>query len=61
MRGVDMPMSREQFEDLVKRLEVTARNDPGGYTIRVGLLAALGYVYIFIVLAALLALLGGMV
>ncbi|MBW3622353.1 MAG: M48 family metalloprotease [Armatimonadetes bacterium] len=56
-----MPMSREQFEALVKSLEIPARKDPRGYQFRVGLLAALGYAYIFVAVALLLALLGGLV
>jgi Zn-dependent protease with chaperone function len=49
-------MNKEQFDALVKRLEGYARSHPAGYKLRVGLLAALGYGYIFLVLAALVAL-----
>lgn len=47
-------MEQEQFEALVKRLEIYARAHPRLYGVRVGLLAGLGYAYLFFVLAALL-------
>ncbi|HYG79919.1 MAG TPA: M48 family metalloprotease [Pyrinomonadaceae bacterium] len=46
-------MNQVQFDELVKRLEGYARENPAGYKLRVGLLAALGYGYIFLVLAVL--------
>jgi Zn-dependent protease with chaperone function len=46
-------MTSEQWDALVRRLEDQAKENPGGYRLRVGLLAALGYAYI---LAALLLL-----
>lgn len=53
-----MAMTHEQFAALVRRLEEYARREPGGYRLRVGLLAALGYVYLFVVLALVVALIG---
>lgn len=50
-------MKREEFDRLVGRLEQTAARAPLGYKVRVGLLALLGYGYIFAVLAALAAIL----
>src|SRR5215217_539698 len=50
-------MNQEQYDALVKRLEGYARENPGSYKLRVGLLAALGYGYILLVLAVLVALL----
>ena len=46
-----MAMRQEQFDALVQRLENFARQQPGIYKLRVGLLAVLGYAYIFLVLA----------
>ncbi len=51
-----MAMKQEQFDTLVKRLEVVARKQPGSYRFQVGLLAVLGYVYILLVLTGLLGL-----
>src|SRR5438093_5043827 len=56
-----MAMSRERFDALVARLEGFARAQPRGYRLRVGLLAALGYAYIFLVLLLVLALLAGLI
>lgn len=47
-------MTNEQFQQLVRKLEEDARKSPGWYRLRVGLLAILGYGYIFLVLAGLL-------
>ena len=49
-----MAMNREQFGMLVSRLEDYARQHPEKYKLRVGLLAALGYAYIFFVLGLLI-------
>jgi Zn-dependent protease with chaperone function len=54
-------MSREQFEALVRRLEDYARRQPGAYRTRVGALAALGYGYIFLILALGIALLAAVI
>lgn len=54
-------MTKEQFESLVKKLEEYSERDPGGYRRRVGLLAALGYGYVWFVLAIVLALLAALV
>lgn len=43
-------MTHEKFDALIKRLEGYAREHPGGYRVRVGLLGMLGYAYIFMVL-----------
>jgi Zn-dependent protease with chaperone function len=50
-----MALNQEQFEALVKRLEIFAREQPKNYRLRVGLLAALGYAYLFLVLGSLLS------
>ncbi|MCL1464224.1 M48 family metallopeptidase [Argonema galeatum] len=54
-------MTQEQFDVLVQRLEGFARQQPASYKLRVGLLAALGYAYIFLILAGLIALLAVLV
>ena len=46
-------MKQEQFDALVERLEVFARQHAASYKLHVGLLAALGYIYIFIILLGL--------
>lgn len=56
-----MAQTQEQFEALVKHLEGLARRQPRTYRLRVALLAALGYVYIFSVLALLLLLIAALV
>lgn len=50
-------MRQAQFEALVARLEQSARSDPGGYRLRVLLLALLGYAYIALVVGAVAGLL----
>ena len=50
-------MTHEQFEQMVRRLEVEAPKDFRAYRFRVGLLAALGYLYVFTILAILIGLL----
>lgn len=50
-------MTREEFNALIQRLETYAHQQPTSYKLRVGLLAVLGYAYIFLVLAGLLAVL----
>ncbi|MBW4497647.1 MAG: M48 family metalloprotease [Oscillatoria princeps RMCB-10] len=52
-----MAITEQQFDALIQRLENVARRQPGLYKLRVGLLALLGYAYIFSVLAGLLAVL----
>lgn len=54
-------MKREEFEAMVTRLEDFAGKNPKAYRRRVGLLAGLGYGYVWMVLAIVLALLGGLV
>jgi len=53
-----MALNQEEFDTFVKSLESFARQKPGTYKIRVGLLAVLGYAYIFLVLLGLLAAFG---
>ncbi len=48
-----MALNQEQFEALVKKLERFAREQPKNYRLRVGLLAALGYAYLFLILGGL--------
>lgn len=45
-------MTQEEFEDLVKRLELSSRKNPSAYSLRVALLAALGYLFLFFVVAS---------
>jgi hypothetical protein len=51
-------MTAEEFEALVHRLEPAARANPRGYARKVALLAALGYGFIALALAFLVALAG---
>ena len=48
-----------RYEAMIRQLTEYARREPGRYRARVALLAALGYAYIVLVLAVLLALLAG--
>jgi Zn-dependent protease with chaperone function len=52
-----MAVTQQQFDALIQRLENVARRQPALYKLRVGLLALLGYAYIFSLLAGLLAVL----
>jgi Zn-dependent protease with chaperone function len=54
-------MDEKKFVALISRLEVYARQNPGAYKLRVGLLAALGYFVLFGTLAAVLLLVGACV
>jgi Zn-dependent protease with chaperone function len=54
-RLIFMAMTNEQFDEMVKRLEPLAKREPGKYRFRVGLLALLGYAYIVLVVAVLVA------
>jgi len=56
-----MALNQEQFEALVKRLETLAREQPKNYRLRLGLLAALGYAYLFLILGSLLSIFIGLV
>jgi len=49
-------MTNERFDEMVKRLEIMATNEPAKYRLRVALLAVLGYAYIALVLTVLLGL-----
>ncbi len=50
-----MAITHQQFDDLITRLETVERNKPRLYKLTVGLLALLGYTYIFFLLALLIA------
>jgi Zn-dependent protease with chaperone function len=52
-----MAMTNEKFDEMVKHLEILAKNDPAKYRFRVMLLALCGYAYIGLVLAVVLGLL----
>ena len=54
-------MTQDQFASLVQRLDGYARREPRPYRIQVGLLAGLGYVFIFLMLGFLVALTAGTV
>ncbi|HYO68396.1 MAG TPA: M48 family metallopeptidase [Archangium sp.] len=56
-----MEISREKFDAQVARLERVAARSPGTYKLRVVLLGALGYAYLFTALLLLLAILGVLV
>ena len=51
-----MSITQEQFDTLVKKHEDFSKSHPRSYRLRVALFAVLGYAYIFLVLAGLLAL-----
>src|SRR5512144_3329324 len=44
-------MTREDYEALVQRLEGYAKAHPDRYAVRVGVLAGVGYAYVWLVLA----------
>jgi hypothetical protein len=54
-------MTGEEWERLVERLDSLARAEPARYRRRVGLLAGLGYAYVVVVLALLIAAAAGVV
>src|ERR1051325_2693547 len=47
-------MEQSEFENLIKPLEALAAENPSQYRLRVALLAALGYLYLLVVVAVLL-------
>jgi Zn-dependent protease with chaperone function len=49
-----MKIPEEKFAQLIQRLEIYAKRNPNIYKIKVGLLAILGYGYIFAILAILI-------
>ncbi|TAG95273.1 MAG: peptidase [Oscillatoriales cyanobacterium] len=53
-----MAITQGQFDALVQKLEDFSKSNPGNYRVRVALFATLGYAYIFLVLAGVLALIG---
>jgi Zn-dependent protease with chaperone function/phage gp36-like protein len=52
-----MSMTQERFDELVGRLESSAKRSPGSYKLKLMTLAALGYIYIFGILVVLIAIL----
>src|SRR5262245_59937348 len=48
-------MTREKFENLVRRLEVSAAGHMKSYRLKVAMLATVGYFYVFFVLAVIAA------
>jgi Zn-dependent protease with chaperone function len=57
----NVTMTHEAYEALVQRLESYARAHPDRYAVRVGALAGLGYVYVWLVLALAAGLLAWLV
>jgi len=55
-----MAMTQQEFDQLVARLEHDADRNPGLYKLRLGAFASLGYLYIFGVLALLIAAVAGL-
>ncbi len=55
-----MPMTHEEFAEKVNSLEEFAAREPSKYALRVGLLAALGYAYIVLMLAVAALLIYGL-
>jgi Zn-dependent protease with chaperone function len=53
-----MAISQEQFDRFITRLEGISQRQPSIYRFRVALLALLGYIYILLLIAGLIALLG---
>ena len=47
-------MEENKFASLVRSLETLASKDPRAYKLRVGLLGALGYVYLLVIVSLLL-------
>lgn len=56
-----MPMTREQFDTLVERLERSAERHPGFYKLKLGAFASLGYLYVLGALVLLLAASGAVI
>lgn len=56
-----MAVSRDEFIALVKRLEAISKKEPAAYRRRLGLLAVLGYAFIFGVLLAVLGSVAGII
>jgi cytoskeletal protein RodZ len=53
-----MTIRQEEFNYLVNNIEHFSKNNPEKYRLRVTLFALLGYGYIFLILAGLLAMIG---
>jgi len=56
-----MAFDQQRFDKLIQKLETFASQQPPIYRLHVALLAVLGYAYIFLILAATIALLAGVV
>lgn len=56
-----MAMMQGEFDELVARLERAAASDPRAYHIRLGAFAALGYLYVTVILLLLVVLVGGLI
>jgi Zn-dependent protease with chaperone function len=56
-----MASAQTSFSPLVEKLERFSQDNPEQYRLRVALLAILGYAYIFLVLAGLMALIGALI
>lgn len=56
-----MASAQTSFSPLVEKLERFSQENPEQYRLRVALLAILGYAYIFLVLAGLMALIGALI
>ncbi|MDX1933795.1 MAG: M48 family metallopeptidase [Capsulimonadales bacterium] len=54
-------LTRAEFEERVRRLEGMAQKDPVGYRRRVGLIAALGYGFIFLIVLVLILAVGSII
>ena len=48
-------MEQSKYESLIKPLEALAAENPGGYRLRVALVAALGYLYLLVIVTLLLS------
>jgi Zn-dependent protease with chaperone function len=53
--------SQRKFDSLIRRLEGYAKHSPRGYSFGVACLAALGYAYIFVILAFMMAAIGALI
>lgn len=54
----ELSLEEKRYVELVDRLEVYSREHPAAYRLRVGLLAALGYLYLFAVVGGIVLLVG---
>jgi Zn-dependent protease with chaperone function len=56
-----MPLTQDQFDSLVARLEHDAARNAGFYRLKLGAFATLGYIYIFGVIVLLLVVIAGLI